>query len=456
MRELAVRIPTMPNTEKARNRGRSGAGQQQAVAVTPTKHDHTPANTPTSKLTAALTTDTLGTLIERLDQLEATINLNKLSSDELTAQTHKDLTDIKSILESNHEERLHDRRRLMIAELNLRTVTALNAKLTEKVNEFENHSKICNIRIDGKSESEGEDLNKFVNDLAMFLNPNSQRGPIMTAIYRIGKLTQNNNNNHGGRRPYRPRTIMATFTTATDRNAFYFARMKLKGSPMYKGIYLNDDVSVETRKAREDFRSVAALARSEGANVRVHSDGILIDGVKYKTSEPQSLPARFALSRAKTIKSGDEIYFHSEHSFLSNFYKVPIVVNNEIYQTAEHKYQADKCEAAGDNDNRDRVLMALTPLDAKRIGDTITESTEWKRDKEAVMTGIINLKFDQNPDIAKLLIETGDLQLNEATSNTFFGIGAMLHSREIPDKSYRGQNKLGMILMAKRRLINQN
>ena len=66
------------------------------------------------------------------------------------------------------------------------------------------------------------------------------------------------------------------------------------------------------------------------------------------------------------------------------------------------------------------------------------------------MTKVIEKKFDQNPNLAKLLLDTGDMQLNEATHNQHFGIGVPLHSREIQDKSYRGNNQLGHILVAKR------
>ena len=40
-----------------------------------------------------------------------------------------------------------------------------------------------------------------------------------------------------------------------------------KGTNNYKGIYLNDDVTPETRKARDDYRSVAVLARAQEADV---------------------------------------------------------------------------------------------------------------------------------------------------------------------------------------------
>ena len=69
------------------------------------------------------------------------------------------------------------------------------------------------------------------------------------------------------------------------------------------------------------------------------------------------------------------------------------------------------------------------------------------------MIKVVSYKFDQNPRLADKLVKTGNMGLNEATHNSFFGIGVPLHAREIKEKSYRGDNKLGLILSEKRASI---
>ena len=66
------------------------------------------------------------------------------------------------------------------------------------------------------------------------------------------------------------------------------------------------------------------------------------------------------------------------------------------------------------------------------------------------MKGVVNKKFDQNKDLAVKLVATGIKVLKEATTDTLFGIGASLHSKEVRDGTYNGQNKMGKILMMKR------
>ena len=61
------------------------------------------------------------------------------------------------------------------------------------------------------------------------------------------------------------------------------------------------------------------------------------------------------------------------------------------------------------------------------------------------MKKVISEKFDPNPDLADQLIATGSRSLN---ANMFLGIGAMLHNREIKEKSYKVY--LGLLLPKKR------
>lgn len=454
----------MPNQDKSRNRGKVGTLSQPTgmsqnhtpSAVTPGQRRSLPGTKPALTMNP-IDTDSFSKLVDRFDKLETAINEYKDNSNVLAERTHKDLTDIKELLQSTRDDYVKDHRQLLIMEQNLKIAFIQNGKLSERLNDIENHNKLCNIRLDGKVEIEGEDLKKYVNELALFLNPTSLQGPNLVSIYRIGKK----NNfagpaNNTGRRVPRPRTIMIVFANIADRNTFYFSRMKLKGAQNYPNVYLNDDVSVETRKAREDFRSVAALARLKGADVKVHSDGVVLDGTKYKLTEPDTLPDCYSLAKAKTMEFGGEIFFHSQYSYLSNFYNAPILLNDQIHLSAEHLYQFEKCDAAGDAPNKAKILKATTPLEAKRIGDTVNETADWKLNKESIMTKIIDLKFNQNKCLADLLRNTGDKILNEATSNMYFGIGATLHSREIKDKSYKGLNKLGQILMSKREQLTNN
>ena len=190
-----------------------------------------------------------------------------------------------------------------------------------------------------------------------------------------------------------------------------------------------------------------------GEDVKIHDNGILINNKKYNLMEPDSLPKIYSLERAKMVEMGNDILFHSEHAFLSNFFQSPIIKDGTYYPTAEHRYQAMKCKITKETSKLQQVINAITPQEALNIANMIQDTAEWENRKEAVMKETIDEKFDQNKHLAKKLIDTGDKMLKEATKNTFFGIGAMLHSREVREDSYNGQNKMGKLLMSKRRQL---
>lgn len=430
--------------EKARTRGRASTA---STLAQPTELEETPT---TSAGAAAVTKEPhtdmdsmLARLLARMEAMEDQ-NANKIEAENKhRREMSEEMGRISEFMEENRRAWGVHKRKLAITERQLVTALEVNRRLETKINQMDNKMRICNIRIDGKAEDENENLAGFVLDLSRQIGASHITPVDVISTYRMGKKVQ-------GRGNGRPRTVMVTFASERVRNQFYYARSKLRNTDRYKGVYLNDDVSQLTRKYREEYRSVATLARSQGSMIRMHDDGVIIDDHKYLHGESHLLPKKCSLAKARTVEINGEIYFASEHSFLSNFYPSPIIDGDVLYPTGEHMYQALKCTHAGDPDKSRLVNAAPTPLAAKRIADSIKETPEWRNGRDAIMKRIVDQKFDQNPDLAELLANTGDLPLNEATHNEYYGIGAAIHSREVRDKSYRGNNKLGLLLMEKR------
>lgn len=457
------------NAEKTRVKAGKPATAATLVTAPPASGTRSSISPTTTHATDGMQ-DALAQLFTKLTNLEATMHNNVCKTDDLVRTTDEIKTAVRldtdrlaSLMEDHnkqHKQEIEHLKSLLneksvmydLAFNKLKTVEhamllahAKNKKLELIINDINDRARLCNLKLDGKPEETKEDLHLFITDMAKYLDadPNT-----VINAYRLGKISTRQQG-----KSYRPRPIMMEFVSIRERNKFYFARTKLKDTPEYKGIYVNDDVTPMTHKFRDDFRSVAALARSVGSEVRMHGDGVVIDGVKYKLTSPDSLPAKFTLEKAKVVEMHGGLYFQSEHAFLSNFYPSPILKDGVLYSTAEHCFQAEKCRHAHDEGRLNRVLMADTPLDAKKIADQIGESAEWRNIKLEVMTKVIDLKFTQNKKLALKLIDTGDLSLHEATKNSFFGIGASLHSKELRDRAYKGLNKLGWALQELRAKI---
>lgn len=144
----------------------------------------------------------------------------------------------------------------------------------------------------------------------------------------------------------------------------------------------------------------------------------------------------------------DVIYFYSrKQKFheLSNFHYAPIRIDEAIYPTVEHFFQAMKFNQ--NPEYRDRVREADSPMDAKRLGSTrrYPIHPRWDKIRLLIMKRALKAKFTQHEHLRRLLLSTGDKKLVEdSPTDYFWGCG----------KDRRGENHLGRLLMELRKELN--
>ena len=141
----------------------------------------------------------------------------------------------------------------------------------------------------------------------------------------------------------------------------------------------------------------------------------------------------------KTIEFNSKSATYTE---LSNFHLSSFMLEGKMWPTVEHYFQAQKFPA--DPELQERIRAAKTSLGAKRLGRTKTPAfrSDWEIVKDELMEKGIKAKFQQNPVLATLLLNTGDHWLIEkAPRDSYWGSG--------PNGC--GLNKTGRILMKIRR-----
>jgi N-glycosidase YbiA len=124
--------------------------------------------------------------------------------------------------------------------------------------------------------------------------------------------------------------------------------------------------------------------------------------------------------------------------FLSHFWPSVITLDGEVWPTAEHYYQAQKSESEA---YRAAIRAAATPARAKRLATAPDARgwvgrqswfrangkeprADWNDVKLDIMRSVDWAKYSQNPDLAALLLGTGDAELIEdSPSDAFWGIG---------------------------------
>ncbi len=135
--------------------------------------------------------------------------------------------------------------------------------------------------------------------------------------------------------------------------------------------------------------------------------------------------------------------FVGENRFLSNFGPGEIEYEGEVYLTSEHFYQAAKTI---DDEEQKFVRLAPTPGEAKKRGKKITLRDDWDKVKDGIMRKALRLKFEQNPELAQKLLDTGDQELIEGNTWGDVEWGVCFGT---------GQNKLGLMLQERRTAMQE-
>lgn len=128
-------------------------------------------------------------------------------------------------------------------------------------------------------------------------------------------------------------------------------------------------------------------------------------------------------------------HFKGVHSFLSNFAPCRVTYEDLSYPSVEHAYVAAK---TNDRSLRLKISMIPTAANAKRFGRTLQIRPDWNIIRLSVMEHLLRQKFSAGTAYARLLLETGDLELIEGNhwNDHFWGVC----------RGY-GENHLGRLLM---------
>lgn len=145
----------------------------------------------------------------------------------------------------------------------------------------------------------------------------------------------------------------------------------------------------------------------------------------------------------KTINS-----FREEHFFLSNFFpstiSIDILGKSYVMPTGEHAFHAGKVAVASWSEERkeswlEELAASTEPRRAKYLGRSIRiDVGRWDALSTKVMVRVQDMKFRQNPDLARLLMETDNAELVEGNTWNDKVWGAV---------NGEGENRLGRILM---------
>ena len=129
--------------------------------------------------------------------------------------------------------------------------------------------------------------------------------------------------------------------------------------------------------------------------------------------------------------------FRGRYSFLSNFHSAEVTYDGLTYPTSEAAFQSAKCL---NKEERIPFTEQKNPVLVKQMGKKVKLRSDWNYVKVGIMEKIVRAKFTAHPDLAEMLVATGNLPIMEGNTwrDTFWGVDA---------KTGKGENHLGEILM---------
>lgn len=148
----------------------------------------------------------------------------------------------------------------------------------------------------------------------------------------------------------------------------------------------------------------------------------------------------------------DDFLGPQPYAFLSNFYQgAPLIWQEREFANSEQAFAWAKIDPKAPDAAfwRAEIEAATDPGEAKHLGRSCPLHPKWEEQKFQVMRSIVWAKFTQNPDIALLLLDTGDAYLQEGTlwGDTIWGV---ILKDDVAPLSREGWNWLGIILMETR------
>ena len=234
------------------------------------------------------------------------------------------------------------------------------------------------------------------------------------------------------------------------------------GDEDFDSVEVGETVQVEIKKSRYQVNDTSILSvgvyrgRAKGEalvpvakEVPVAEKPAFVFATKAKVEEktPESddeevVEEANAKANAKAKAQVPEVvqFYSTSPTFkeFSNFYPAKFTLDGKEYPTVEHYFQSMKFTT--NPDYQDQIVAANSPAQAKKMGATkvMPMRADWDTVREDVMRKALRAKFTQNEELKRLLLDTGNKILQEASStDVYWGIG----------KTGKGKNRLGILLM---------
>ena len=249
--------------------------------------------------------------------------------------------------------------------------------------------------------------------------------------------------------PIRARPVKVKFSDKSDVDTLLKNKRNLP-----KGVYLNREYSKATEKEQRYLRPLLKAARHlEKYKKKSRMDGphIVLDGKHYHRGNLHTLPAELDPFEVTSKSDTNTIAFFGELNPLSNFHEAKFYCEGEEFHCSEQYIQWKEATYFKDKITERRILNSTDALSCKETARDIKgfNKEEWDLRAEELCYEGIKQKFEQNPHLQDVLLDTGNKTLAESCLDTVWGTGKTLSDPDcLTSTEWKGGvGILGRILM---------
>ena len=240
-------------------------------------------------------------------------------------------------------------------------------KLVECLDSMEKRQKKHNMIIEGVKEKQNENLRLIIDEMLEDMGV-SFNVEWVDCIYRVGPKKQGID-----RRP-----IMINFPFLSYKHEIFRNIYKLKDNQKWRGVYLQDDLTLAEQSKKKETRAIYAYAKSKGVDVKMRGSQLIIDGVKYSYGE--DLPHDLSIENAKSVVVKDGLAFQSGHSPYSNLRKCKFRYEGKDYHSYEQALQVKHATVCKQTHVAEKILKTEDPQECMRLGNKLGEELDSLRD----------------------------------------------------------------------------
>lgn len=142
----------------------------------------------------------------------------------------------------------------------------------------------------------------------------------------------------------------------------------------------------------------------------------------------------------------------------SQWHPSSFIVDGIVYLTAEQYMMAKKALIFNDVENYNNIMDSIMPNEQKAYGRMVRGFNKevWDRVCRKIVYDGNYAKFSQNKDMLKILLDTGNKEIVEASpEDRIWGIGLHMNDIRVHDKTkWEGTNWLGIELQRVREALH--